>query len=71
MACFWGCRQDRSHDDKAITLKSNLRWCSDRFEIHCDNDEVVRAVFTLDCCDRETMGASTTTADISGQRCRT
>jgi hypothetical protein len=53
-----GYRPDRSHDGKVITLKSNLRWCSDGFEIHCDNGEVVRVVFALDCCDREAMGAA-------------
>ena len=62
-----GYRPDRSHDGKVITLKSNLRWCSDGFEIHCDNGEVVRVVFALDCCDREAMGAIATTAGISGQ----
>ena len=62
-----GYRPDRSHDGKVITLKSNLRWCSDGFEIHCDNSEVVRVVFALDCCDREAMGAIATTAGISGQ----
>lgn len=62
-----GYRPDRSHDGKVITLKSNLRWCSDGFEIHCDSGEVVRVVFALDCCDREAMGAIATTAGISGQ----
>ncbi len=62
-----GYRPDRSHDGKVITLKSNLRWCSDGFEMHCDNGEVVRVVFALDCCDREAMGAIATTAGISGQ----
>jgi len=63
-----GYRPDRGHDGKVITLKSNLRWCSDGFEIHCDNGEVVRVVFALDCCDREAMGAIETTAGISGQK---
>jgi transposase InsO family protein len=31
----------------------NLRWCSDGFEIACDNGEVVTGVFMKDCCDRE------------------
>ena len=62
-----GYRPDHSHDGKVITLKSNLRWCSDGFEIHSDNREVVRVVFALDCCDRAVMGAIATTAGISGQ----
>lgn len=45
----------RTHDGKIITLKSNLRWCSDVFEIPCWNGEVVRVAFSLDCCDREVM----------------
>ena len=31
----------------------NCRWCSDGFEIGCDNGEKVRVAFALDCCDRE------------------
>jgi len=45
----------RQHTGKVITLKSNLRWCSDVFEIPCWNKEVVRVVFSMDCCDREVM----------------
>lgn len=33
--------------------ESNQRWCSDGFEIACDNGEVVTGVFMKDCCDRE------------------
>lgn len=62
-----GYRPDRSHDGKVVTLKSNLRWCSDGFEIHCDSRDAVRVVFALDCCDREAMGFVATTAGISGQ----
>ena len=29
---------------------SNIRWCSDGFEIGCDNGEKVRVAFALDCC---------------------
>ena len=35
-----GYRPGRSHDGKVITLKSNLRWCSDGFEFHCGSCEV-------------------------------
>lgn len=44
------------HDGKIITLRSDLRYCSDIFEIHCWNGEEVHVVFSLDCCDRESMG---------------
>lgn len=33
--------------------ESNQRWCSNGFEIACDNREVVTGVFMKDCCDRE------------------
>src|SRR5215472_12526202 len=49
-------RRERSHDGKVITLKSNLRWCSDVFTIRCWNGEAVQVLFSLDCCDREVMG---------------
>jgi putative transposase len=38
---------------KVMTMFSNLRWCSDCFEIKCFNGEKVYVVFILDCCDRE------------------
>jgi putative transposase len=43
---------------------SNTRWCSDGFEIGCDNSERVRVAFALDCCDREVMSWATTTKGI-------
>lgn len=45
-------RPVRPHDGKVITLKSNLRWCTDMFEIRCWNGEKVHVGFVLDCCDR-------------------
>ena len=55
LARHTGKRSVRQHDGKVITLKSNLRWCSDAFEIPCWNGEVIRVAFSLDCCDRELM----------------
>ena len=55
----------------------NRRWCSDGFEIGCDNGERVRVALALDCCDREAMnflvakslGIGTGTVQrISGER---
>ena len=40
---------------KIMTLQSNLRWCSDCFEIVCFNGEKVYVSFALDCCDREVI----------------
>jgi putative transposase len=45
----------RIHDGVIITLKSNLRWCSDSFEIRCWNGARVNVAFSLDTCDREAM----------------
>jgi len=40
---------------KVITLASNLRWCSDSFEIQCWNGDKVYMAFSQDCCDREVI----------------
>ena len=45
----------RTHDGTIITLKPNLRWCSDTLQIRCCNGEKVEMAFVLDCCDREAM----------------
>lgn len=46
-------RSDHAHDGKVVTLRSNLRWCSDGFEFACWNGDVVRGAFLIDACDRE------------------
>lgn len=43
------------HGGKIVTLRSDLRYCSDIFEIRCWNGEEVHVAFSLDCCDRESM----------------
>ncbi|MEI7073334.1 MULTISPECIES: IS3 family transposase [Pectobacterium] len=58
-------KKHRNHIGSVITLKPDTRWCSDGFEIRCWNREVVRVVFSLDCCDREVIGWSATTGGIS------
>lgn len=45
----------RTHEGKVVTLASDLRWCSDTFEIRCWNGERVQVAFSLDCCDREAV----------------
>lgn len=55
------------HDGKVMTLKSNLRWCSDAFEIRCWNDEKVYVVFSLDCCDREALAFRASTQHPTGE----
>jgi putative transposase len=44
-----------THEGKVVTLKSDLRWCSDTFEIRCWSGERVQVAFSLDCCDREAI----------------
>lgn len=65
-----GRKPKRTHDGEVITLKSNLRWCSDGFEIRCWNGEKVRVAFSLDCCDREIMSYVATTSGISAEMIR-
>lgn len=48
-------RTGRAHTGKIATESSNLRWCSDAFEIACWNGEIVQVGFALDCCDREAL----------------
>ena len=48
-------RPQRPHEGKVITLKSNLRWCTDMFEIRCWDGGRVHVGFVLDSCDREAM----------------
>ena len=65
-----GRRRPRAHDGHVVTLRSNIRWCSDGLEFTCWNGEVVRVAFVLDCHDREVIGWVATTAGISGEMIR-
>jgi putative transposase len=56
--------QGRRHDGRVAVDRPDTRWCSDGFEIGCDNGERVRIVFTLDCCDREAISWVATTSGI-------
>ena len=60
----------RAHQGQIITIRPNLRWTSDGFEIACWNGEVVRVAFALDTCDREVMSWIATTGGISGEMIR-
>ena len=57
---------ERRHDGRIAVDERNRRWCSDGFEIGCDNGERVRVAFALDCCDREAMSFLATTSGVSG-----
>lgn len=54
----------RRHDGRVAVDNSNTRWCSDGFELSCDNGERVRVAFAMDCCDREVMSWVATTKGI-------
>jgi transposase InsO family protein len=60
----------RPHEGQIITIRPNLRWTSDGFEIPCWNAEVVRVAFALDTCDREVMAWPAATAGFSGEMIR-
>lgn len=62
-----GGADQRRHDGRVAVAASNLRWCSDGFEIGCDNGKKVRVAFALDCCDREQIGHIATTEGIKGE----
>ena len=60
-----GAGEERRHDGRVAVDRSDTRWCSDGFEIGCDNGERVRIAFTLDCCDRESLAWVATTGGIT------
>ena len=57
---------ERRHDGRVAVDQSDTRWCSDGFEIGCDNGERVRIAITLDCCDREAISWVATTGGLDG-----
>lgn len=57
----------RTHDGSVMTLKSNMRWCSDAFEILCYNGEKLRVIFSMDTCDREIISYIATAGGISSE----
>ena len=60
-------RETRQHTGKIITAESDLRWCSDGFELTCDNGQKVRTIFVLDCCDREIISYTTSTSGYTAE----
>jgi transposase InsO family protein len=48
-------QSSRVHDGRVSVATSDLRWCSDGFEIKCDSGQTVTATFAKDCCDREIL----------------
>ena len=71
--CFYATRAAPTNADMTARSPSHsriLRWCSDGFEITCDNAEKVRVAFALDCCDREAVGHVATTEGVKGEDVR-
>ena len=66
-----GVADDRLHDGQVAVDRSNIRWCSNGFEIGCDSKEKVRVAFALDCCDREAIAHVATTEASRARTCRT
>jgi putative transposase len=60
-----GKKPTRTHDGKVVTLKSNMRWCSDGFCIQCDNGDKVHVAFAIDACDREALRFIASTVGIT------
>lgn len=67
LQCHTGAAGERRHDGEVTVERSNARWCSDDFEITCDNKEKVCVAFALDCCDREAIAHVATTEGIKSQ----
>jgi len=63
-------RPTRSHHGKVITLRSNVRWCSDGFRIQCWNGDRLEIAFSLDCHDREVIRWIASNKGIDGQTVR-
>jgi hypothetical protein len=62
--------QGRAHDGQIITIRLNLRWTSDGFEIACWDGRAVRVAFALDTCDRDVIAWCASTSGISGEMIR-
>lgn len=55
----------RQHTGVIKMAESNRRWCSDVFEIPCDNGQRLRVAFSMDCCDREILSYVACTGGIT------
>src|SRR5262249_44315073 len=59
-----GMGEERRHDGRIAVDRPDTRWCSDGFEIGCDNGERGRVAFPLGCCDREAIAWVATAGSI-------
>jgi putative transposase len=65
-----GLGPERRHDGRVATAEPNTRWCSDGFEVGCDDGARVRIAFVMDCCDRAVMSHVATTGGVTGEMIR-
>ena len=63
-------RPGRAHDGVVVALRSDVRWCSDHFELGCRDGSTVRVPFAIDACDREVIAWQATTGGVSGEMVR-
>ncbi|MFS9881144.1 DDE-type integrase/transposase/recombinase [Salmonella enterica] len=57
----------RAHTGRVAVKESNQRWCSDGFELRCDNGEKLRVTFALNCCAREALHWAVTTGGFNSE----
>jgi putative transposase len=60
----------RTHQGEVVTLKSDVRWCSDSLELRCWNWEKVHVTFVLDCCDQEVIAFRASHLHPTGETAR-
>ncbi|MCG9090578.1 IS3 family transposase, partial [Laribacter hongkongensis] len=60
----------RRHEGRVAVANSNTRWCSDGFEVKCDDGDKLRVTFALGCCDREVMSWVASLAGYRGDDVR-
>lgn len=61
---------DRQHTGQIMTPQSDVRWCSDGFEIRCWNGEKVFVAFAMDCCDREVIAWVASSESLNAESIR-
>jgi len=60
----------RAHDGVVATLNSDVRWCSDMFQVNCWNGDHVHVAFALDTCDREAISFMADAEHLKGAHVR-
>ena len=58
------------HEGRIAVETSDTRWCSNGFELRCEDGAKLSVTFALDCCDRETFGWVASPTGSSGDDIR-